>query len=271
MKLPNLKKILKPIWKHKPGHGLIDKKFKKQKVLEQATNPLDDNLLKKLGINKKDKILGIACYYGNWVSKLKQLGCYVVYSDISKSIVKYARKNIEIKFDKYICSNYELIPKKEKEYDWTFTFEACGSKQGLPIAYLRSLLNKKGGILGLYYKRGRMGNKHKTYPKIVKRLSKIYNVNYQIKKIKIKASRKQKYNGNLLHIIYILKTNDSARKKSKLDLRVLDKFKNKKIINLEKETNKLKIKKKEFLESLKRLSKVTSLLDKKFVKEVKLK
>jgi len=273
LKIPDLNKIIKPIWKHEAGYGLKQGKFYKQSVAEQGTAPEDQKLLDKLGIKKKEKVLAIAGYYGSWASEIKRLGAKVDYNDISRSMVNYVKKN-QRKFDKYICSNYELIPKKSGEYDWTFTFEACGGKQGLPIAYLRSLLNKKGGILVLYFRdeeKYKMGGKLKSFSAIVKIISSTYYTSFSIKKKLIKARRKNIFKGNLPHMIYILRTNKSARNKAFLDLKVLDYLKKKRMINSDVDSKNLKIKEKELKDSIKRLSRISKLIDEKFNKTIELK
>ena len=211
-KIPNMKEILKPRWAHKPGWRVNQAGWHKMKILKQATVPDDRKILQKLGIKKGEKVLAIAGYYGNWASALKKTGAIVSYSDISKPIVNWVKKNNKTKFKEYICSNYELIPKKPKKYDWTFTFEACGGGQGLPLAYLRSLLNNKGGILVLYWntkKRARMGIKPKRYPLIVKSLAKAYGAKASIKEINVKTyenfPRKDKKTAFLPHKIYTIK------------------------------------------------------------------
>jgi len=186
--IPDLKKVLEPPKEfYKPGYGLKSSKGKLE-ILEQGTIPEDEQLLKKLGIKKDEKVLAIATFYASWARKLKENGAKVDYSDISKELTNWAKKNYKIKFGKYICSNYELIPKKEKEYDWTFTYEACGGGKGLTLAYLRSLLNARGGILLIHLgdKKHQIANapKIKNYPNIVKSLSKIYNSNFSVEKKK---------------------------------------------------------------------------------------
>jgi len=111
----------------------------------------------------------IAGYYGTWASKIAEAGAEVYYSDISRPMVRYARKKYGCLFRDYICSNYEFMPKHAREYDWTFTFEACGGSQGLPIAYMRSLMNNKGGIIVLFWNEKepeRMGESQRLTPEL---------------------------------------------------------------------------------------------------------
>lgn len=251
-KIPNMKEILKPRWAHNPGEAVgAGEKWHKQKILEQATTPEDPKLLKKLGIKKSDRILAIAAFYASWASKLADLGAKVDYSDISKSMVNYARKKHKNKFRKYICSGYEFLPKKSKEYDWTFTFEACGGSQGLPLAYLRSLMNNKGGILVLFLnleKPENMGGKLKSYPKIVNNLAKIYGAKSIIKRLNIEGHKAGKLKSSLPHMIYIIKTNKKARELTQQDLKALN-------------SNKFS------KESLERLNKLSKIISDEYLKE----
>ncbi|HTY44031.1 MAG TPA: hypothetical protein VMC80_02215 [Patescibacteria group bacterium] len=262
IKVPDLKKISKSEEPHKPGYGICTytKEFYKQSILEQGSTPEDKELLKKLGIKKNEKILAIAGYYASWASFIKKLGAIVDYSDISPSMVRWAKDKYKKLFRKYITSNYELIPKREKEYDWTFTFEACGGKKGLCIAYLRSLLNNKGGILVLLIRKEtpeKMGSKLKQYPLIVKTLAKIYGCKYSVQIKKIKGHVKGKESSILEHQISKLTTNDKARELAKEDLETLGSIQDKR-----------KIKN---LNSLKRLNKLTKIIDKRLIREVKIK
>ena len=262
MKIPNLKKILQPLWSHNPGEAVNTSGWHKQDVWRQGTIPKDKRLLEKLGIKRGEKILAIAGYYGDWAAALKESGAKVDFSDVSKSIVNHVKKNVKIKFGKYICSGYEIVPKKSKEYDWTFTYEACGGGQGLPIAYLRSLLNNKGGILVLYNNKenpDRMGEKLKRYPEIVKNLAKAYDCKFVIVKKNIIADRRN-YSVKLQqYFIYKILTNTFARKKAERDINFLWRIKNEKAV------------KKEYKDSIKRLNILSKSIDNKFIREIKIK
>ncbi len=265
-------KITKPTLSHNPGFGMnaLTGRFRKQRILEQATTPEDKRLLEKLKIKKKDKVLSIATYYASWASKIKQAGARVSYSDISKSMVQYAKTKVKTKFFEYIQSNYEYISKEPSVYDWTFTFEACGGEQGLPVAYLRSLLNNKGGILVYYDRKGKYriktGSKHRTYPNIVKTLAKIYCTKYIIKKISFEGYPKGKAPAKVPHMVFWIFTNKEARNKASLDIRIIDLISNKRTIDLEKESKMLGIDKQGLKDSLKRISQLSNIVKKEFVK-----
>jgi hypothetical protein len=276
LQLPNMHEILKPEAAHEPGFGIntYSGRFKKQLVLEQGSTPNDNGLLKKLGLKKNEKVLAIAGYYASWASELARMGDKVDYSDISSSMVKWARQRYNHLFGKYICSNYELLPKKEKEYDWTFAFEACGGKRGLALAYLRSLLNKKGGILALLLREDapeKMGSKLAQYPIIVKTLAELYHCKSDVKIEKINGHRKMHELSVLEHQISRITTNDSSRALAEQDLRVLNYVQKKRKIDTEKYSHKLGLSTAELTASLKRLSKLTErCIDEKFRKEIEI-
>jgi hypothetical protein len=255
--IPNLKEIMKPRWEHKPGYGM-NKEYvlHKRKSFEQSTTPKDSELLKKLGIKRGEKVLTIASYYASWASEIAKAGAKVDYSDISQSLTNWAKKKYKKLFGKYIHSGYEVLPKQSREYDWTFTYEACGGGSGLPIAYLRSLLNNKGGILVLLLDKenpNRMGSKLKRYPNIVRKLSEIYSADCSLKKIRIKSHRIDKPVKMNNFMISKIKTNEKARKLATQDLLALssNKFSDD---NLKRLTKFSKMISKEFLKKMRKMS-----------------
>jgi len=273
LKIPNVKHILKPRWSHKPGFWMSKTYVLiKQEKIGQGTTPKIKDLIKNIGIKKGDKVLAIAGYYADWASVIARAGAHVDYSDISPTMVKYVKGEYRNLFKRYICSNYELIPKTLKEYDWTFTYEACGGASGLPLAYLRSLMNRKGGILVLFFNKKhkkRMGTKPKNYSKIVKGLARIYNVEYKITEINIKGKRKIKRSSGILpFMMYTLKTNNRARIIVKQDLDVLEKIKDKKKISLKRLSRDLGRDKKNIRDSLKRINSFSGIIEKKFVRRI---
>jgi len=226
-------------------------KWKPHKDRENTTIPTDKKLLEKLGIKKHDKVLSIATYYGSWANAISNAGAIVDYSDVSKSITAWAKKHLK-GFRKFICSNYIYLPKKKLEYDWTFTFEALGGRHGLPIAYLRSLLNKKGGILVSFPRFDKLdkpiGGKEKSYPHIVRTLAKVYGAKAVVKNIFISADRKNKPVTTKHKLCQII-TNEKARKLAEKDIRGLF-------------SRKLQT------DSKRRLSKIAAIMMPEFVKEV---
>ena len=271
MKIPDIKKILEPRWAHKPGWAVRPSGWYRSKKWTQATIPKDPDILKKAGIRKGDKVLAIAGFYGDWATGLAEAGAKVDYSDVSRSIVDYVKKTKPKIFSSYMCSNYELVPKKPREYDWTFTFEACGSKQGLPIAYLRSLLNNKGGILAMLVRRGVYGGgKAKNYPRLIKKLSSIYKTNNYFKEVSVSTSEKGKYTGKLPHRFYKIKTNKNAREMAGMDLKMLDFLKCKRKIRLKEDAKKLDVTEKDLKSSILRLNRFSKIFGDKFIRDIEI-
>jgi hypothetical protein len=261
--IPDMKEILKSKWAHSVGLGARKDKWVKVSILEQGTTPEDKDLLKKLGISKGEKVLAIAGYYASWAKEIKKAGAKVDYSDISKEIVNWTKENIKTKFGKYICSNYELIPKKSEEYDWTFTYEACGAGRGLSIACLRSLLNSKGGMFLIHLgdKKHQEANASKIekYPNIVRMISEIYGSEASVVKKKIKAHKKGEENVRIHEfLISKIKTNSSARRMAKVDLDFLDWIGDKGKVD------------KKFKDSLIRLGKLDKVISKDFFRIVEI-
>lgn len=243
--------------------------FQKKMIKTQATLPTDKKLLNKIGLKRNDKILVIAGYYGDWAKALAKAGVIVHYSDVSISLLNWCKKNLKEKnIKKYILSDYVLIPSKKLEYDWTFSFEPIGAKQGLPIAMLRSLLNKKGGKLVVYPRIisedcGKHFKSSRKLSKIVKCLSKAYKTRYKISKKLIRGKAQKGEKLVKKHVIVTIFTNDSARRKVELDLKVLGLIKKRKLKSSELS--------KEIIQSLKRIDKLTKVIDKNFVKKVTIK
>ncbi len=254
-KIPDIKEILKPRWAHKPGFGMSEGYvLHRRKGTEQSTAPEDRSLLKKLGIAKQERVLAIAGYYASWASEIARAGAKVDYSDISRSLVNWVRKKYGRLFGEYICSNYELIPKTTGEYDWTFTYEACGGNSGLPIAYLRSLLNRKGGILVLCLEKDspkNMGSKLRTYPGMVKKLSEIYSTRSSVRKVRMQGHRLGRETKILPFIISTIRTNQRARELALEDLTALT-------------TGKFA------RENLERLSRLSEIINEEYLKEVRI-
>jgi len=273
--IPDLNKIVKfPKFKTTEGLRTVKGFWDKGRLIAkttktQATLPKDKNLLKKLGIRKGDKILAIAAYYGDWADALGEDGAKVCYSDISKSLVNWARENLK-NIESFICCDFVSIPRKKLEFDWTFSFEPVGA--GLPVAMLRSLLNKKGGILVVYVprfiKRTRKWKTGRNLFRIINCLSKTYECRSQIERIMIEGTLP---NGEKLvkpHIFGKIFTNKLARERANFDLALLGLLKNKRRVSIKKLMNISKAKRKKIERSMNRLNRISKLLEEKFRKNV---
>ena len=277
--IPDIEKIIaSPESRFFKGYYWRDGKFHEKQIKTQATLPTDKNLLKKIGLRKNEKVLFIAGYYGNWAKALAKAEVMVCYSDVSRNLVNYAKKSLREKnIREYVCSDYTLIPSKSLEYDWTLSFEPIGTKQGLPIAMLRSLLNRKGGKLIVYPRVIEEIDSSKHYKssrpltKIAKILCKVYKADYEITK-KIIEGKGQK-GGELKkkHVILTIFTNNLTRKKAEFDLKLLSFIKNKKIIRISDLCNNFNTSEKKIIQSFRRIEKITKVLDRKFIKRIVIK
>lgn len=251
MIVPDINKITRKAEAWKVGYVKEEGKWLAIEYKSNTTIPEDKSLLEKLGIKKGDKVLTIATYYGSWAIAIAEAGAIVDYSDVSKTITEWAKRNLK-GFRKFIYSDYIYLPKRKLEYDWTFTFEALGGRQGLPIAYLRSLLNRKGGILVSFPRfdeHGKpIGGKEKSYPRIVRVLAKTYGAKASVKDVFISADWKNKP-VRTKHKIYKVITNGRARRFAEKDIKGLF-------------SGKLQV------DSKRRLSNIAAIIRPEFVKEV---
>jgi len=213
MLIPSLKKISKIAenWSAASAYDNGKKIIKKNR--SQRTIPCDEDLLKKLGLRKSEKILVFAGYYGEWANELANAGCRVVYSDVSKSLTEYARRKYP-RIKRAVCRDYIWLPEKEKEYDWSFSFEPVGGKQGLVIAIIRGLMNNKGVKIVHYPRENKPGDAYLRY----KLVARVYGCGFGRKKVYI-AGRDQL--GEELagkHVVTSLFTNNNVRALVRADL-----------------------------------------------------
>jgi hypothetical protein len=276
--VPSISKIIaEPEERFYKGYYHKNGRFYKKNVKTQATLPDDENLLEKLSLKPNEKVLFIAGYYGNWAKALAKYGINVYYSDVSKNLVDWARKSLkERNIKRYFVSDYTLIPSKKMEYDWTFSFEPIGAKQGLPIAMLRSLLNKGGGKLVVYPRLMAQGgiNHYKSsrpLTDIIKLLSRIYNTKYRIER-KLISGKTQ--NGEMTiknHVIITIFSNNLARKNAEFDLKILNIVKNKKYMDLLETSKNINSSEEEIKQSLKRIKSLKGVIKDNFFRKVVLK
>ena len=213
MLIPSLKKISRIAEKWSVAGAYDNGKKIVKKNRSQRTIPCDKDLLKKLGLRKGEKILVFAGYYGGWANELACAGCDVVYSDVSKSLTEYARRKYP-RIKKAVCRDYIWLPEKEKEYDWSFSFEPVGGKQGLVIAIIRGLMNNKGVKIVHYPRENKPGDAYLRY----KLVARVYGCGFGRKKVYI-AGRDQL--GEELagkHVVTSLFTNNNVRALVRADL-----------------------------------------------------
>lgn len=238
--VPDLNKIREktPLWK--PGFIPLNDKQEKR-PLSQSTIPNDRLILKKLGMKPKEKVISLASNHGNWAKAIQDGGCSVDYNDYSRFFINYVKKRM--KFNKFIQGSFTDIPSKTMQYDWSFSYEPVEGRKSLPLAMVRSLLNKKGGIV-MYYNRLQTG-KAKNFPRMIKAIAEVYKIKYEVRSENIDAVYFGGRKARNKFKIFILKTNVVAREKAKRDLFVLESLAKKKLLKNAKESfvrlNKLSI------------------------------
>jgi hypothetical protein len=247
--VPNIKKILKDSqgWKVSAVQKNVDGNmvWKKKIARSQHTLVSDKSLLRKIGLDRKDSILIIAGYYGDWADAIARAGCETTYSELSKSLVDYARRRFgkNDKIQKFMQANYVNVPKKEQGFDWTVTFEPVGINMGLPLAVVRSLLNRKGFKVIHYPRENKPLEKYHN----IKVIASAYGAGFERKSVFINGIDQKLRTLKGKHIVTTVLTNDKARHMARTDLQSL-------------KSNVFS------KDSLRRLSKVSRLIDKKYVK-----
>ncbi len=230
----------------------------------QRTNPDIRSLILLLGMKKNQTILFLAGHKGTWALALAKAGLIVTYSELSAELKDFVKKNVKHKnIVQYLVLNYVLEPKKEEEYDWSFTFEAVGPKE---FFFLRSMLNSKGGKYVVWNKSSHSITKISKIQKTFRLLKKVYGIKTTIKTVNILSKDRENIEDIRKHTVLTLITNAKARKKVSLDLNIFEILKNNTSLN--KIVKKTGESRKNIKQSLKRISKWSVLFDKNYVKEV---
>ncbi|MDD5163557.1 MAG: hypothetical protein PHD95_05105 [Candidatus ainarchaeum sp.] len=208
-KFPNLRR--KPrseeIWKADSGT------FK-----HQALIPANKDLLKKVGIKPKEKVLVFAGCFGDVAQALAQ-ECEVHYTDAGKSMTKFVRTKRPGQIRSFRTRPMQLYPRRKLVYDWSFSFEP------LPLMYsanfkltlIHSLLNRKGAIIVQQEFAKYFAEKLTTQ---ANQVAKIYGAKLKISTTQIIEKRDDSQFGTGCQVI-TLETNFFARRRAALDLKVL--------------------------------------------------
>jgi len=219
----------------------------------QSLVPKDPLLSKKLGLAKKEKILVIAGYYGDWARALSE-SCEVRYTDLGKEMAAFAgRKKAKVR--SFTARPAELLVRKPMLYDWSFLFEPYPLVAGsLCLVLARSLLNKKGcKIL-------ERSNLDPTFYAQVTKVARLYNAKSKFEQIRLTGLvNKSKIECPVA--MFTLSTNNEARKKAMLDMGLLRELnlaaKNRKQLQSGQLCKKLGISQGELEESSQRLHAIT--------------
>lgn len=247
--IPNYKKILKNLEKWRVDAYRFTENgkrvWRKKNERTQWIIPKDPKLLDKLGIKKSENILFIAGYYGTWANALAELGTNVIYTEGSEELVGFAKNkyNENKNILDFICRDLATIPQEPQQYDWTVSFEPVSDDIALPIAVLRSLLNKKGIIIIHYPRKLVPRDKFLNY----KIIAQVYNCEFLRKEVFIDGFSNHYLPLSRHHLITSLITNEIARSQAKIDIRALESGTFTK-------------------ESFTRLNKISNLFDQKYLK-----
>ncbi|MBI5036796.1 class I SAM-dependent methyltransferase [Candidatus Micrarchaeota archaeon] len=148
-RIPVYRKILKirrpfdVIFEQIKRRNTFDFEFKPEPTVEQDLVPVEP-YHEQIGIEPGSRILFFAGCYGDWAHQLAQHN-RVHYTDISKSMVDYARKRFEGKgIEKFSKSDALRWPTKKDRYDYVVSFEPTPVISRLPLIVLRALAYGKG-------------------------------------------------------------------------------------------------------------------------------
>lgn len=197
--------------------------YKNSENLDSRISKLiEEEKVRMLGLREGERVLCIAAFFADWAKALKEGGLIVDYNEVSREILDYVKARMN--FNEFILSDYVYVPRKKDYYDWTFSFEPVGAKAGLPIAILRSLLNKKGCKLVIFprLKGGKpVGKKTENFPKILHTFTKVYGVETKIEDVFIASHKIGGKNIESSHRVFTIFTDENAKKLAEKDLEVL--------------------------------------------------
>jgi hypothetical protein len=225
-----------------------------RKKITQSTQPADPQLIQKLGLKKREKILFFARSYGEWAKSIAKQ-TELTYTDATKEMIEHVKKSKgKIKNFKQILS--EIIPQRPMIYDWSISYEPIPliTTNTLKISLTRSLLNRKGAKI-IFSSIFKPSGKEALNQAI--KISEIYGTKTEKKIIEIQTH----LNGRKIpHTITIitLNTNPNARKKAFLDLRVLNTIDKEPTIKIDQLSKKFKVKSIEIINSMIRIEKLTT-------------
>ncbi len=232
----------------------------------QAIVPMSKGLSKILGIERGSRILFFAGCYGDWADALARDGNHVIYSDVSRNMVREVNKPHYFRqFEEARVLEASQWPRKPKRYDWSVSFEPVPLvDKGLPLAVMRSLLNRKG--VKLIFGSSYLGTLEIVH-KLMREIAYIYGAKCRKKSTWVRDI----YEGRRKVIVLTLVTNEEARRKAWIDVQVLKAVRSKRKQNesprwmLEdllgsERIKRLGISREELIESLNRLEKIASYI-----------
>ena len=242
-----------------------------------AIAPVSKDLSRIVGIKKGSSVFFFAGCYGSWAEALARDGIKVTYSDVSANMVQGVKGRAKEVIARYRVFEASQWPRRPEKYDWSVSFEPIPIKStGLPLALMRSLLNKKGAKL--IYSTLFIGDSRIAF-NLAKRIAELYGASCRVKRARVRDFRNGQKRG--IRII-TLKTNERARRKAWVDVQVLKAVRSKRKERGERKLTfeellqserikRLGISEEELVESLNRLEALisSSKLEKHFLAEVK--
>ncbi|MEK6964288.1 MAG: hypothetical protein AABX70_07725 [Nanoarchaeota archaeon] len=264
LSLPKLLKDSKPWGLRK---SFWDSRWYLDYYPQQRTSPDSKGLLSKLGFRTGEKILCLAAFKANWTLALAKAGVKVVYSDVSRELVQYVKKQVKHKnLVKYACVDYSLYPDKVGLFDWSFSFEAVGPK---PFILLRALLNNKGGKYVVWDESSHAKNKLEQLRQTIAVCKQLYAAPGSIRRISVRCQDRLGVWAKRPHVVVTVRSSSKARSRIKLDLALLV-FLNKSGTKVSKLSlcHRYKCSEETIEQSLHRLQAWSKLLPERKVKEI---
>ena len=219
---------------------------------KQGMVPSDPKLAQKIGIKSGANVLCFAGCHGDWARALSTQ-CKVRYTDISKQMTKSAalKKGMVRSF---VSRPAELLVRRPKVYDWTFSFEPYPLESTLSLVFVRSLLNNKGCIVV------ERGSTSKKFFSSAEEIASLYGASAKKESNTIRAKDRSLLKNEKISVI-TLRTNDVARGKAMFDLKLMHELNlaktKKEILVADALCKKFGVSEKDLTESMERLEKIS--------------
>jgi len=213
--------------------------------------PRDNLLREKVGLTRGDAVLVVAGYYGDWARALAEFS-KVTYSDISKGSLEYVKKD-KGKIRQFRLAAAERVPRLQKIYDWSFSFEPFPllSYGGIEHMLLRSLLNRKGAKIVISERPD-----FDAFDGPLTQVAGIYGAKFEQKDVEIHGRHRAVDRENITCRVLTVRTNNNARRKAALDLKVINELNKatfyKSAVNNKVLAQKFKVNESEIVKSRKR-------------------
>lgn len=187
----------------------------------QELAPSEKNLALKIGMNERDKVLVFAGYLGDWSSALSK-NTHVTHTDISKELVEFVKNKKRKAIQRFKVATAESIPQRQRIYDWSFSFEPIPliGQNMLGLNLARSLLNNKGSKI--VFSELHAEYIRNCWKKFVEPLRNIYGATIEIKEMNLSSFGEGIITKERLFTLITIRTNDAARKKAFVDLRLFN-------------------------------------------------